>query len=163
MRRVARFVFAFVLQHELIMTSRFKPAHSHLAQLRCSGKGLIPAQVPWSRAIALLHPSAICECHCAIRRDRGRGGSVRDGENPTCAANWVLLSPRPAPGPSSRFARHFHDRRRGIRPDLSHRVLQLELVREPGLSRRSIQWFSAHSRVKLIYSCRTTLRRESLT
>jgi hypothetical protein len=64
-----------------------------------------------------------------------RHRSVRTEENPTWAANWVLLSSRPAPRPSSRFARHSHDSRRGIRPDVLHRVLQLVHVHDREMGR----------------------------
>ena len=108
---------------------------SHLAQLRGAGKGLIRARVPASGLLrCFIHPR-FASATMPIRRDRGRGGSVRAEENPTCAANWVLLSPWPAPRPSSRFAHHSHDSRRAIRPDVLHRGLQLGHVRHREMGR----------------------------
>jgi hypothetical protein len=52
---------------------------SHFAQLRGTGKGLIRARVPASRAIALLHPSAICECHCAKPEQTEEEAGAYDG------------------------------------------------------------------------------------
>ena len=107
---------------------------SHFAQMRPAGNprsGASP-RVPGDCAASSIRYLRVPLYQSEqLRKTRERTAK----EKQTWAANSVLLSPRPAPRPSSRFARHSHDSRRGIRPDVLHRVLQLVLVRDREMGR----------------------------
>ena len=130
MCRVARFVLAFLLRHEDIMASKFESCSPILYSFDPRATAAFAREFPRPRLLhCIIHPR-FASATVPIRRDRGRGGSVRAEDNRTWAADWILLSPLPASGQSLRFAFHFHDSRRGIRPDVLLRVLRRVLARD---------------------------------